>query len=130
MISAAERAAPIRKVWEAGSAASSSARASASVRASGNILRPKIVPARCISAFHCALSLPAPSRQVTTWRSMVAAPPAPAAPRVANSNIRAGEAPADGVPVAVTSRQRSVDSRRSSAVTWPSSNAWNTHWRA
>ena len=40
------------------------------------------------------------------------------------------EAPADGVPVAVTSRQRSVDSRRSSAVTWPSSSAWNTHCRA
>ena len=47
-----------------------------------------------------------------------------AACRVANSNMRAGEAPADGVPPAVTSPQMSVLSRRSSAEMWPSSRAW------
>ena len=55
----------MRKPCAAGSAASSSARASASVLASGKMRRPKIVPARAISAFHCPLSLPAASRQVT-----------------------------------------------------------------
>ena len=49
---------------------------------------------------------------------------------VANSTMRAGEAPADGEPEAVTSDQMSVDSRRSSAETWPSSRAWKTHCRA
>ena len=100
------------------------------MRASGNILRPNTVPARAISAFHWAFSLPAPTWQVTISRSIGVAPVPTAACRVANSNMRAGEAPADGVPVAVTSPQMSVLSRRSSAEMWPSSRAWNTHWRA
>ena len=120
----------MRKSCAAGSAAISSARASASVAAFGKSRRPKMVPARAISAFHCAPSLPAPSRQVTISRSMGVAPVPTAGSRVANSNMRAGEAPADGVPVAVTSRHKSVDSLRSSAEMCPSSSAWNTHWRA
>ena len=87
-------------------------------------------PARWISAFHCALSAAAPSRQVTICRSMGVAPAAFRGPRVASSNMRAGEAPADGEAEAVTRDQTSVDSRRSSADTCPSRRAWNTHWRA
>ena len=120
----------MRKSCAAGSAASSSALASASVRASGNIRRPNTVPARAISAFHCAPRRAAPARQVTISRSIPVVPATPPAWRVANSNMRAGEAPADGVPVAVTSLQISVDSRRSSAEMWPSSRAWKTHCRA
>ena len=120
----------MRKSWAAGSDARSSALASASVLASGNILRPKIVPARAISAFHCAFSRPAALRQVTIERSTVVAPVPEAACLMANSIMRAGEAPADGVPVAVTSRQMSVLSRRSSAETWPSRRAGKTHCRA
>ena len=92
--------------------------------------RPNTVPARWISAFHSPLSRPAASRQVTICRSIGVAPVPLAAWRVANSTMRAGEAPADGEPVAVTSDQISVDSRKSSADMWPSSSAWNTHWRA
>ena len=92
-------------------------------RASGKMRRPKMVPARAISAFHCAPNRPAPTAQVTISRSIGVAPVPTAAWRVANSNMRAGEAPADGVPVAVTSDQMSVDSRRSSAEMWPSSRA-------
>ena len=120
----------MRKSCAAGRAASSSARASASVLASGKMRRPKMVPARWISAFHSAFSLPAPTWQVTISRSIGVAPVPTAGSLVANSNMRAGEAPAEGVPVAVTSLQMSVDSRRSSAETWPSSRAWKTHWRA
>ncbi len=47
--------------------------------------------------------------------------------RVAKSNMRAGETPADSVPVAVTRDQMSVDSLRSSAEMCPSSRALNTH---
>ena len=130
MISPAERDAPMRKSWTAGRAARSSARASASVREPGKSLLPKIVPARPISVFHCAPSLVAPSRQVTIARSTGVAPVPTAGSRVASSNMRAGEAPADGVPVAVTSRHTSVDSLRSSAEMCPSSSAWKTHWRA
>ena len=130
MISPAEREAPIRKPCAAGRAASSSARASAPVLASGNIRRPNTVPARWISAFHCALRRVAPTWQVTISRSIGVAPVPVAACRVAYSNMRAGEAPADGEPVAVTSDQMSVDSLRSSADMWPSSSAWKTHWRA
>ena len=115
MISPAERDAPIRKSCAAGSAARSSARASASVLASGNIRRPNTVPARAISTFHWALRRAAPAWQVTISRSIAVVPATPPGCRVANSNMRAGEAPADGVPVAVTSDQMSVDSRRSSA---------------
>ena len=89
--------------------------------------RPKMAPARAISAFHSAFSRPAPTAQVTISRSIGVAPVPTAAWRVANSNMRAGEAPADGVPVAVTSPQMSVDSRRSSAEMWPSNRAWKTH---
>ena len=127
MISPALRDAPIRKSWAAGKAASSSARASASVREPGKMRRPKIVPARAISAFHCAFSRPAPAWQVTISRAIGVAPVPTAACRVANSNMRAGEAPADGVPPAVTRPQMSVLSLRSSAEMWPSSSAWNTH---
>ena len=120
----------MRKPCAAGSAASSSARASASVREPGNIRRPNTVPARAISAFHSALRRPAPAWQVTISRAMGVAPVPTAACLVANSNMRAGEAPADGVPPAVTSPQMSVLSLRSSAEIWPSSRAWNTHCRA
>ena len=130
MISPAERDAPIRKSCAAGNAASNSARASASVREPGNMRRPNTVPARWISAFHCAFSRTAPAWQVTICRSMGVAPVPTAAWRVANSNMRAGEAPAEGVPLAVTSPQISVLSRRSSAEMWPSSRAWKTHCRA
>ena len=130
MISPAERDAPMRKSWAAGSAAISSARASASVAAPGKSRLPNIVPARAISAFHCAPRRAAPAWQVTISRSSVVAPVPDGAPRVANSNMRAGEAPAEGLPAAVTSRQTSVASRRSSAVMCPSSRAWKTHWRA
>ena len=82
-----------------------------------------MVPARPISAFHCAPSRPAPTAQVTISRSMGVAPVPTAGSRVASSNMRAGEAPADGVPAAVTRRQTSVDSRRSSADICPSSRA-------
>ena len=77
--------------------------------------RPKTVPARCISAFHCALRRAAPAWQVTISRATGVAPVPTAACLVANSNMRAGEAPAEGVPPAVTRPQMSVDSRRSSA---------------
>ncbi len=120
----------MRKSCAAGSAASSSARASAPVLASGKMRLPNTVPARAISAFHCSLSSPAPVSQVTMLRSMVVAPVPETAPLAAYSNMRAGEAPAEGEPVAVTRDQMSVDSRRSSAETWPSRSAWNTHWRA
>ena len=130
MISPAERAAPIRKSWEAGSAASSSARASASVRASGKMRRPNTVPARAISAFHRPFNRPAATWQVTISRSTGVAPVPVAGCLVANSTIRAGDAPADGEPVAVTSDQMSVLSLRSSAEMWPRSSAWKTHWRA
>ena len=130
MISPAERAAPMRKSWAAGKAASSSARARASVLASGNILRPNTVPARAISAFHCALRRDAASRQVTIWRSIGVAPVPVAAWRVANSTMRAGEAPAEGEPVAGHQGPDIGRSLRSSAEMWPSSSAWKTHWRA
>ena len=98
----------MRKSCAAGSAASSSARASASVRASGNIRRPNTVPARWISAFHWPLSRDAATWQVTICRSIGVAPVPVAACRVANSTMRAGEAPADGEPEAVTRDQMSV----------------------
>ena len=123
------REAPIRKSCAAGSAASSSARASACVLASGKMRRPNSVPARVISPAHAAFSRVAPSRQVTISLSTGVAPVAPAGWRVANSNMRAGEAPADGEPPAVTRAQTSVLSRRSSAEMCPSSSAWKTHWR-
>ena len=119
MISAAEREAPIRKSCAAGSAAISSARASASVAAPGKSLRPNTAPARAVSAAQSALSRPAASAQVATDRSTP-----PPALRSANSTMRAGEAPAVGERVVdVTSAHRSVDSRSSSAETWPSSSA-------
>ena len=116
MISPALRDAPTRKSWAAGSAARNSARASASVRIPGNRRRPNTVPARASSAAQSALRRPAPTWQVTISRSIGVAPVPTAGRRVANSNMRAGEAPAEGEPAAVTSRQTSVDSRRSSAV--------------
>ena len=130
MMSPALRDAPVRKPCAAGSAASSSARARVSVAAPGNRRRPKIPEARAISAFHRASRRAAPSAQVTISRSTGVAPLGEGAWRVANSNMRAGDAPAEGEPALVTSPQMSVLSRRSSAEMWPSSRAWKTHWRA
>ena len=65
--------------------------------------------ALAISAFHCAFNRAAPAWQVTISRAIGVAPVPTAACLVANSNMRAGEAPADGVPPAVTSPQISVD---------------------
>ena len=79
--------------------------------------------ARPISAAHCASRLAAACAQVTMPVSTGVAPVAPAAPRVANSTRRAGEAPADGEPPLVASAHRSVVSLRSSAEMCPSSRA-------
>ena len=49
--------------------------------------RPKIVPARAISAFHCAFNRPAPAWQVTISRAIGVAPVPTAACRVANLPI-------------------------------------------
>ena len=95
----------------------SSARARASVAAPGKSLHPKMPDALAISAPQSALSRGAASAQVTISRSMGVAPVPDGVPRVAYSTMRAGEAPAEGDPVDVTSRQISVLSRRSSAET-------------
>ncbi len=79
-----------------------------SVAASGNILRPSIAPARSISAFHRASRRPAPSAQVTISRVTGVAPAPWDGWRVAYSNVRAGETPAEGGPVRVTRPQTSV----------------------
>ena len=101
----------------------SSARASASVAAPGKSLSPNTPVARSISAAHSVSSRAADSAQVTICVSTGVAPVAPAGPRVANSTSRAGEAPAEGEPVFVTSAQRSVVSLRSSAEMCPSRSA-------
>ena len=108
----------------------SSARASVSVAAPGKSLRPKMPDALVISALQSAFRREAATAQVTISRSTVVAPVPEEAPRVAYSTMRAGEAPAEGDPAAVTRRQTSVLSRRSSAEMWPRRRAWNTHCRA
>ena len=108
----------------------SSARASASLAAPGKSRIPKTPVALVISAPQRASRRDAAVAQVTISRSSVVAPVPEVAPRVTYSTMRAGEAPAEGEPEAVTSAQRSVLSLRSSADMWPRSSAWNTHWRA
>ena len=99
----------------------SSARANASLAAPGKSLIPKTPEARVTSAPQSASRRDAAVAHVTIPRSSVVAPVPEAAPLLAYSTMRAGDAPAEGDPEAVTSAQRSVLSRRSSADMWPSS---------
>ena len=64
---------------------------------------------------HRASRRDAATAHVTISRSSVVAPVPEGAPRVTYSTMRAGDAPAEGEPEAVTSAHRSVLSRRSSA---------------